>query len=161
MHPSDETLHDYRIEKRRVAITLTMVGGEELHGHIFVQPSTYGLGGPEHPTQLFNSAEPFVPLVQYDGEVLLVAKDRVIEVTGLPPGEDDPLQRDCARPSPAEITLAGGIVLTGAIRLETPSRHPRLQDFLNQHTERFITLDTTEGMHLINLRLIDRIRPLD
>lgn len=161
MSPTDDTRYKYRIEKEQIAVTLIMLGGEAIHGHIFLQPSAFHYGVPEEPLHLFNAPEPFLPLAQDDGDVLLVAKDRVVEVTGFAPKEEDELRRQSARPALLEITLGGTIVHLGSIRLETPSDRPRLQDFLNHCTDRFTTLYTTEGVRLINVRLIDRVRPLD
>jgi len=161
MRHSDDSRYKYRIEKERIAVTLIMLGGEEIHGHIFVQPSAFHYGVPEEPLHLFNSPEPFLPLEQDDGDVLLVSKDRVLEVVGVAPSEEDEVRRLCARPALLEITMGGGIVHLGSMRLETPSDRPRLQDFLNYCSDRFTTLYTTEGVRLINVRLIDRVRPLD
>jgi hypothetical protein len=161
MRNGDELVHKYRIEKQRIAVTLRMIGGDEIHGHIFVPPRPYGYGAPEEPIHLFNAPEPFLPLVQGDGEVLLVAKDRVVEVAGITAHDDDAVRRESARQALLEITLADGVVHLGSMRLETPSDRPRLQDFLNHHPGRFATLYTTEGVRLINVRLIDRVRPLD
>lgn len=161
MRHGDEVLDKYRIEKHRIAVTVVMMGGDEIRGHIFVQPLAYQYGVPEDPLHLLNAADPFLPLAQDDDEVLLVAKDRVVEVRGIASHDEDMLRRESARPALVEITLAGGIVHLGSVRLETPSDRPRLQDFLNHYPSRFATLYTTEGVRLINVRLIDRVRPLD
>lgn len=161
MRHGDEVLDKYRIEKHRIAVTVVMMGGDEIRGHIFVQPLAYQYGVPEDPLHLLNANDPFLPLAQDDDEVLLVAKDRVVEVRGIASHDEDMLRRESARPALVEITLAGGIVHLGSVRLETPSDRPRLQDFLNHYPSRFATLYTTEGVRLINVRLIDRVRPLD
>src|SRR5690348_9884529 len=125
MSPRDDARYKYRIEKQQLSVTLVMLGGEAINGHIFVQPSAFHYGVPEEPLHLFNSPEPFLPLEQDDGDVLLVAKDRVLEVVGVAPSEEDEVRRLCARPALLEITMGGGVVHLGSMRLETPSDRPR------------------------------------
>ena len=79
MSPS-QTWNDVRIEKEHVAVSITMFGGEALSGSVFA-PQIYPPGGVEEPLQLLNEAEPFFPLGLATGEVLLIAKHRVLEIT--------------------------------------------------------------------------------
>jgi hypothetical protein len=45
--------------------------------------------------------------------------------------------------------------------MEVPTRHARILDFLNFHSERFITL-SSDGENLsINREMVESIRPLD
>lgn len=78
MTPS-QLWNDVRIEKERVAVSISMVGGESLSGSLFA-PQIYPPGGLEDPLQLLNELEPFFPLGLLTGEVLLIAKDRVLEI---------------------------------------------------------------------------------
>jgi hypothetical protein len=161
MHTSGDPAHDYRIEKTRIPVTLTMLGGDELHGHIFVSAvAPHGFGS-EQPADLFNGSEPFFPFELDSGEVILIAKDRVAEVSGLGHPEDDTMRHLGSRMALVQVMLAGGAVRFGAVRLELPADRPRLVDYLNRITDRFITLYTSDEAHLINRMLIDRVRPLD
>ena len=65
------------------------------------------------------------------------------------------------RPATVEIVLAGGEALLGEVLIELPVPRPRLLDFLNRATQRFITLHTADGIRLINSRLIERVRPFE
>ena len=152
---------DYRIQKERLAITLTLVGGEQVRGHIFVQPLAYAHRGREEPIDLFNGPEPFFPLEVEGGEVLLVAKDRVVEVAGINAAEEDEVRLASARMALLQVTLSCGIAHFGSMRLELPSDRPRLLDHLNGGTERFLTLYTDRGVRLVNRAMIERVRPLD
>lgn len=155
------TPDQYRIEKSRISVTLRLMGGERLHGAIFVQPSIYGHYGREEPMHLFNAAEPFFPIETDDGAVLLIAKDRVVEVEGVTLSEEDDLRRVSARPVTLTITLADGVVRTGSIYLEMPSDRPRLLDFLNQYHQRFFAMYVDDDVFLINARAIEHVRPRD
>ena len=158
MAPS-QTFNDIRIEKERVGVSITMVGGETLSGCLFAPP-IYPPGGLEDPLQILNEAEPFFPLGLDTGEVLLVAKDRVLEVMLDEPvvDEDGPASAPTAL---LHITLAGGTARVGSMRLEVRADRPRLLDYLNDCDQTFLTLYTDQGVRLVNRAMIESVRPLD
>ena len=158
MTPS-QLWNDVRIEKERVAVSITMVGGELLSGSLFA-PQVYPPGGLEDPLQLLNELEPFFPLGLATGEVLLIAKDRVLEIIldEAQAGEEDPGSAPTAL---LQVTLAGGTSHVGSMRLEVRASRPRVLDYMNHCTERFMALRTDEGLRLINRKMIERVRPLD
>jgi hypothetical protein len=157
--PPSQIWNDVRIEKERVAVSITMVGGELLSGSLFT-PQIYPPGGLEDPLQLLNEAEPFFPLGLATGEVLLIAKDRVLEIRldEVTPGEELPGSAPTAL---LQLTLAGGTTHVGSMRLEVRTSHPRVLDYMNHCTVRFMALRTDEGVRLINRKMIERVRPLD
>jgi hypothetical protein len=153
----------YRIETTRREVSLTMVGGEEVQGRVFIHFSTYRPSDTEDALALFNDKEPFFPLELDNGEVILVAKERVAEVS-IGRGEEAGDQSACATPTPTallQVVLAGGEVRLGSIRLEARPDRARVLDYLNRITVRFLTLYTSNEARLINRSLIDRVRPLD
>jgi len=154
-----QTWNDVRIEKERVAVSITMVGGEVLSGSLFA-PQIYPPGGLEDPLQLLNEPEPFFPLGLTTGEVLLIAKDRVLEITlqEATPGEE---LAGSAPTALLQVTLAGGSTHVGSMRLEVRASRPRVLDYMNHCTVRFMALRTDEGVRLINRKMIERVRPLD
>lgn len=158
MTPS-QLWNDVRIEKERVAVSITMVGGELLSGSLFA-PQVYPPGGLEDPLQLLNELEPFFPLGLATGEVLLISKERVLEIVldEAQVGEEDPGSAPTAL---LQVTLAGGTSHVGSMRLEVRASRPRVLDYMNHCTERFMALRTDEGVRLINRKMIERVRPLD
>ena len=76
MAPS-QTWNDVRIEKERVAVSITMYGGETLSGYVFA-PLIYPPGGVEQPLALRTAAEPFFPQGRATGEVHPPANHRVL-----------------------------------------------------------------------------------
>ena len=36
-------MYDYRIEKQRLGVTVLLASGDVVRGHVFVQPSVYGM----------------------------------------------------------------------------------------------------------------------
>ena len=151
----------YRIDKHRLAVTLTLVGGRCLRGHIFVHPAGQGLPEGENPLRVLNGTEPFFPLQADNGDVILVAKERVAEVWGSTLHAEDELRRQSARCMHIEVTLAAGVVRCGSVLVELPSSRARPLDYLNQHNQRFLTLYDDEGVRLLNMRQIDSVRQLD
>jgi hypothetical protein len=151
----------FRIVKDRMAVSVTLLGGERVDGEVFVQHPPDGAARQEEPRDVLNAPEPFFPVRDGRGRVVLLAKDRVAEVTGREVIGDDEVRRASARSAMLELTLTNGMTRTGSVLLELPSGRPRLLDFLNREHERFLTLYTAEGARLINRRLIESVRPLD
>ena len=153
----------YRVETAQKAVILTMLGGEELRGNVFIHPSSYRPFELEDVSELFNSGSPFFPLELETGEVILVSKERVAEAAANR-GDDasEPPPRGAPTPTALlQILLVGGEVRLGSIRLEAPPDRARVLDYLNALTSRFLTLYTSNEARLINRSLIDRVRPLD
>ena len=153
----------YRIETTRKAVILTMLGGEEVRGNVFIHFSSYRPFELEDVSELFNSDSPFFPLELDNAEVILVSKERVAELAA--DRSDDPTDLPPrGTPSPTallQVVLVGGEVRLGSIRLEAPPDRARVLDYLNALTSRFLTLYTSNEARLINRSLIDRVRPLD
>ena len=152
---------DYRIEKDRIAVVVTTMGGVRITGDLFVQPYTRQRMGREEAPDVLNSAEPFFPLASESDGTFLIAKDNVREVE-IPGPVDEELQIAVgSRAVEIEMHLTGGAIETGAVFLEVPTDRPRLLDFLNRVHDRFLTLYSPDGVRLVNRRLIERVRPLD
>jgi hypothetical protein len=152
----------YRIETTRKAVILTMLGGEEVRGNVFIHFSSYRPFEVEDVSELFNSETPFFPLELENSEVILVAKERVAELAA--DRSEDPSDLPSPDPSPTallQVVLVGGEVRLGSIRLDAPPDRARVLDYLNALTSRFLTLYTSNEARLINRSLIDRVRPLD
>jgi hypothetical protein len=152
--------HQYRIEKQRLAVSLRLLGGHSVEGDMFVQPSPYGYTGGERAVDVLNSPEAFVPVELYDGSVVLVQKDRIVEVRGEGLAEEDELRLAIALPTPLEITMTDGALVEGSLMLEVPHDRQRVLDFLNDCRLRFLTVYTSEGARLVNAKLIELARPL-
>jgi len=154
-----QTRNDFRVEKEHVAVSITMLGGETLSGYVFA-PQIYPPGGLEEPLQLLNETEPFFPLGLATGEVLLIAKHRVVEIALDDQAAGEELHGS-APTALVQLTLAGGITHVGSVRLEVRATRPRVLDYMNYCTARFMALRTEEGVRLINREMIERVRPLD
>jgi hypothetical protein len=151
--------NEYRIQKDRLAAIVVTVGGERMTGELFVQASPRNRYGREEAADILNSAEPFFPLLTTEGELFLIAKERVREVESRDPLPTDEWQ--IGAPATVEVLLTGGAVHSGNIYLESLSGRTRVVDFLNRVGERFLLLYTPSGTVLLNRSFIERVRPLD
>lgn len=159
---SHSRMHEFRIEKDRCAVQLSLVSGETITGAMFIQHADNGDPRRESARDVLNSAERFFPIETPEGETLLVAKDRVVEVLAeLPDDDDDELRRASARSALLDIVLSGGVVRSGLVLLEMPAGQPRLLDYLNRLSDRFLVLYATDGTRLLNRALIERVLPRD
>lgn len=154
-------MHEFRIEKDRCSVTLSLVSGETIAGTMFVQHAEETDPRRESARDVLNSNERFFPIETPDGETLLVAKDRVVDVLAELPGDGDELRRASARSARLDIVLSGGVVRSGLVLLELPSDQPRLLDYLNRLSDRFLVLYDADGTRLINRALIERVLPRD
>ena len=149
----------YRIEKTRLAIAIRLRGGSVLQGFVFAQATPYG--GREGPGDVLNGADPFVPIETRGGATLLVAKDHVIEAIPDAPAEIDELRRVTARNAEIELILDDGTRRRGVVLIEMPHERPRVLDFLNSATDRFLTLYAGGTATLVNRQAVACVRPLD
>lgn len=150
--------NDYRIEKRRLAVAVTLMSGARVDGELFVQASGHYHGQHEDAPEVLNSHEPFFPLALRSGETVLVAKESVRSVTVPRTSvlEDEKL----GIPTRVEISLRDGERLTGSLIIEPVNGFSRVLDFLNRRQERFLLLFGRESVLLINRTLLERVRPL-
>jgi hypothetical protein len=151
--------NEYRIQKDRLAAVVVTVGGERMTGDLFVQASPRNRYGREEAADILNSAEPFFPMLTTDGQLFLVAKERVREVESRDPMPADEWQ--IGAPATIEVWLTGGGVHTGNVYLESLSGRTRVLDYLNRVGERFLLLYTAQGTVLLNRSFIERVLPLD
>jgi len=151
--------NDYRIQKERLAAVVVTVGGERMTGDLFVQASPRNRYGREEAADILNSAEPFFPMLTTDGQLFLVAKERVREVESRDPMPADEWQ--IGAPATVEVWLTGGAVHSGNVYVESLSGRTRILDYLNRVGERFLLLYTAHGTVLLNRSFIERVLPLD
>jgi hypothetical protein len=154
-------MNEYRIEKLRCPVTVVLAGGERIAGDLFVSATVPYRQGPEDAADVFNAPDPFVPLAQESGEIVILAKARVAEVETGAPSEQEELRFAGLRPSAIEVRLAGLPPRSGFMHLAVRHERPRLLDYLNALTEQFLVLYSTDGVRLLNRALIERVRPLD
>jgi hypothetical protein len=152
-------MSDYRIEKVRRSVQVTLSNGRRLDGDVFCQTLGRFRAGPDEPLDLLNDAEPFLPLVVSDGSIRLVQKEHIAVMgTSLPDG-DDAVDTGVLGMRVA-LTLIDGSEHIGTIFPELPPDRPRLVDFLNDTPLRFLALFTSDQLRLVNRVHIAYVRPV-
>jgi len=148
-------MSDYRIEKIRRSLTVVLTDGNRLQGAVFLRPLSKHRSRPEEPVDLLNDVEPFFALMR-SGEAVLVAKASVSRAETSVSEEEEP--EIAALGVPVEVTLIDGTVCAGSIFLETRSDRPRLLDFLNAYSARFLPVVDAKQVLLVNTQTIAHVR---
>ena len=152
-------VNDYRIQKVRRRVEVTLANGYRLEGDVFVQAMARFRGGPGEPLDLLNDDEAFLPLVMDNGTAYLVQKNQIAVVgTSLPDG-DDAVERGVVGMR-VECTLIDGSTHVGSIFPEVRANRQRLVDVLNDMHDRFIELYTAEQLRLVSRFHIAYVRPV-
>jgi hypothetical protein len=146
-------MSDYRIEKVRRRVEITLANGRRLDGDVFVPAANRFGTGPEEPLDLLNENDAFLPLVPATGSGYLVRKANIAVVgTALPDGDDAPDRGVVGLH--VELTLLDGSSHTGSIFPEVRAERQRLLDMLNDISVPFLALFTTEQLRLVNRHFI-------
>ena len=151
---------DYRIEKVRRMVEVTLANGHRLDGEVFVQASTRFRAGPADPLDLLNDDEPFLPLVLVTGEAYLVHKAQIAVVGARLPEGDDAVDRAVVGMK-VELTLMDGSSHVGSIFPEVRATRQRVIDALNDLSLPFVALFTADQLRLVNRRHIAYVRPVN
>jgi hypothetical protein len=154
-----DAISEYRIEKVRRRVEVTLANGHRLDGDVFVQAVARFRAGPEEPLDLLNDDEPFLPLVMTTGEAFLVQKSQIAVVGTTLPDGDDALERGVVGMR-IECTLIDGSSHVGSIFPEVRVDRQRLVDVLNDAPPRFLALFTAEQLRLVSRLHIAYVRPV-
>jgi hypothetical protein len=152
-------MSDYRIEKVKRQVEVTLANGHRLDGSVFVQAFARFRSGPEEPIDLLNDPALFLPVVLPSGEVYLIHKTQ-IAIVGTPlPDRDDAVDRGVVGMR-VEITLVDGSSHVGVIFPEVRANRTRLVDVLNDGPQAFHSLFTADQLRLVNRHHIAYVRPV-
>jgi hypothetical protein len=156
-------MDELHIEKEPAEVNILTVGGETLHGFVFVQPYHPVRRGPELPVDVLNHSSAYFPLETNEG-VLLLAKAAVAELDYAVSEQDERVGTAPMNVSVSlGITMSGGRSFSGSIEVEARVNTPRLLDFMNRMaggTERFLLFRDNGRVRLVNRACIVAIRPL-
>ena len=151
-------MDDYRIEKVRHRVELTLASGRRLEGDIFLQAFARFKAGPEEPLDVLNDSAPFLPLVLASDQLLLVQKAQIAIVATALPQSDDPAEAGVVGMH-VEIVFVNGESRTGSVFPELRADRPRLVDFHNNTPLRFLPLFAADQMLLVSTAHIAYARP--
>ena len=152
-------MSEYRIEKLRRHVRVTLVNGRLLDGDVFVQAYNRFRDGHEEPLDLLNDETLFLPLVLDTGDAYCIHKTQIAVACCTLPEGDDAAERGVVGMR-VEITLVDGSAHVGSIFPEVRADRTRLIDILNDSTQPFYSLFTADELRLVNRRHIAYVRPV-
>jgi hypothetical protein len=156
----DTPTNEYFIEKSRMPVAITLLGGTAMRGSIFILASARLFASLEDAPEFMNAPDPFFPFRRDDGTTILVAKHHVLTMT---------VDREFAPSSEwtygeratVEVVMYGGAMHRGDLSLEHYVGHARVLDHMNRYAEPFVMLQQERGVSLLNRQHIAYIHPLD
>jgi hypothetical protein len=157
---------EFRLEKRRVRVALTLSTGQVLDGHLFLADLASTHSGPERVGDLLNSGGGFFPFeVEEGGEgpsrIALYNRAHVVLVHLAEPeleAELDPTYLIADRKS-VSMLLSTGARVTGDLRLVLPAGHARLSDYARSE-EVFRYVELPAGMLIVNFAHVIELLPV-
>jgi hypothetical protein len=144
-------MSEYRIEKVRHPVAVTLDSGACIEGSLFLQSRARFRPGPEDPIDALNGDDRFLPLELASGDVLLVQKSHIAFVSTALPREDDAVDR-AVLGMHVELTLTDGRAWSGSIFPEARADRTRLVDFLNDTPLAFIALFARDRLLAVSRR---------
>lgn len=152
-------MSDYRIEKVRHRVELTLSNGQRLEGDIFLQAFARFRAGPEEPLDVLNDADAFLPLVLSTGELLVVQKAEIAVAATDVPSTDEYAETGVLGMR-VQFTLINGETRSGSVFPEVRADRPRLVDFLNDTPLHFIPMFGADQLLLVNRAQIAYATPV-
>jgi hypothetical protein len=156
----DTPTNEYFIEKLRMPLALTLLGGRQFRGEVFIQASARHLSALEDAPEFMNASERFFPLRLEDGETLLIAKTHVVSAM-VPHKFAAGLSWEFADRVRVVVEMHGGLSHEGLLIVESVVSGARVLDHLNHQDETFVSLSRDDGVWLLNRAHIAYVRPLD
>lgn len=144
----------YRIPKDEVGVEIALSGGEPEEVSVFVSPRAALRPGPERPSDLLSSDDPFLTVKSADGTIRFINKDAIVWMSVAPELEVGGLgsfQAELAkgRRRPIDVQLDDGRLFVGEVAILLPEGNSRLGDFLNS-SERFFEVRNERAVHFVN-----------
>ena len=144
-------MSEFRVEKRREAVELTLITGATLAGHLFLAGSSHLHAGPERVGDLLNAEGGFFPFEGADGRTSLVNRAHVLTVTlpSLVIETELDSSYGVATRRTVTVLLTSGATMTGVVTVHRPPGRDRLSDYAHMD-ERFRYLELPDRSVLIN-----------
>jgi hypothetical protein len=145
---------EFRIEKRRAEVSLTLATGATVRGCFFLSGSSASRSGPERVADLLNAEAGFFPFELHDGDspqTVLYNRTQLLLVRLLEEPVESQLVADysIAKERGVRILLSNGSWVEGHVRVYRPSGRDRLSDYARA-PEAFRYVETSDGTVIVN-----------
>ena len=147
-------MSEFRIEKRRAVVALTLATGTTVRGCFFLSDSSASHSGPERVADLLNAETGFFPFeLSTSGapQTVLYNRGQLLLVTLLEEAVESQLDPDysIATERAVRILLSNGSSVEGRVRVYRPSGHDRLSDYARA-PKVFRYVETADGTVIVN-----------
>ena len=143
----------YVVPKIPVPITLKLAWLAPKRLELYVAEHASRHSGAEHPSDVLNSGDLFIPARDADGRHLLFQRTEVmvvsVEATYEERKPEEGESEEGATVFEVELTLEDGTHVLGTIAYWRPPGQRRLQDYLNS-SEQFVRIRDGGTVHLVN-----------
>lgn len=158
-HTTVDAAPDLKIPKYRVPVEVALAG-RIVAAQVFLADHARDHLGPERVSDRLNGDEEFIPMMNQEQQVIVVARRSVlwVRIAASASAGENPLPGE-ATPYRVQLTLDDGTGLSGALRFAAPPDRARLQDCLNDAAP-FVPLYTDGALVLVNRARIASVTSL-
>lgn len=147
----------FQVPKKKVFLTITMVGDKKIKGNIFLSPQSALRYGEELVIDLLNDKAPFFPFeVEETSAIRIINKKNIISVIS---SEDTPAEEGLGKRQKITAALIDGRKLTGELIIDQPDYKSRVLDFFNSEERQFFRLLTETETHYLNVAHVSEVMP--
>jgi hypothetical protein len=145
---------EFRIEKRRAEVALTLTTGTTVRGCFFLSGSSATRSGPERVADLLNAETGFFPFELHAGgapQTVLYNRTQLLIVSLLEEPVESQIEPDynIAKERAVRILLSNGASVEGQVRVYRPIGRDRLSDYARA-PEAFRYVETAGGTVIVN-----------
>lgn len=151
-------MNRYRVPKKRVPVRVSLRHEPEEPACIFIAERAAGHRGPERPSDVMNSPEPFLAIEREDGTLEFVRRRAVAFLAVPAPMElEEGVAEGQITSFELMLRLDDQRRLDGVVRYQLPEAARRLQDILNLSAG-FLSLERAGEVLLVNKHRIVSVR---
>lgn len=146
-----------KVPKRKVFLTVNLVGGGRISGKIFLSSQSAFHYGEELVIDLLNDQAPFFPFeIEETSSIWIINKKNIISIYTF---EELKPEEELGRKEKITIVLVDGQKLTGELIIDQPEYKSRVLDFFNAEEKEFFRLLNNSESYYININHISQVIP--
>ena len=152
-------MSEFKVPKEKASVLVCMPPHAPEAHFVFLSAFAQSHHGAETPADIFNVTQPFLPLFQAEGSVLLARRDSIawVQVADAAAKEWYYYETRAGIPdAPVRVEFDNAAHLDGRIALIGPIGGQRVADVVNRE-EGFLHLERGEELFLVNLRRVNAI----
>ena len=150
-------MSELKVPTVALAAEVACADGRSFVGRIFVPAAASHHSGPTRPEEWLNEPVPFFPFLPDDSDTpVILNKSQVLVVSTVLLDAEEDLDTAEGTPSRAVAVECEGRRVEGTLRIDMPTGHRRVLDYLNRH-DVFLALRAPGRLHLVHKSRITRL----